>query len=38
MTGAASIAWREPPLAGPGAWAGLWRRIGVKAALSARPA
>ncbi len=29
---------REPPLARPGAWAGLWRRIGVKAALAARSA
>lgn len=27
---------REPPLARPGAWAGLWRRMAVKAALAAR--
>jgi hypothetical protein len=27
----------EPPLARPGAWAGLWRRMAVKAALAARP-
>ncbi len=26
---------REPPLARPGAWAGLWRRMAVKAALAA---
>jgi hypothetical protein len=26
----------EPPLAQPGAWAGAWRRMGVKAALAVR--
>jgi len=25
----------DPPLAGPGAWAGFWRRIGVKSSLAA---
>ena len=26
----------EPPLAQPGAWAGVWRRLAVKAALAAQ--
>jgi hypothetical protein len=30
------IPGQEPPLARPGAWAGFWRRMGVKAARAVR--